>query len=57
MAICQQNLYHAQKLLKQAYNKGVKSQNYILGEKIWLGNIYLKTQRNCKLEAKFLGLF
>ena len=28
MAVCQQNLYHAQKLQKQAHNKGVKPQSY-----------------------------
>ena len=57
MIICQQNLYHAQKLQKQAHNKGVKHQSYAPGDKVWLSSKHLKTKRNCKLEAKFLGLF
>ena len=50
MTVCQQNFYHTQELQKSAYNKGVKPQSYALGK-------YLKTKRNRKLEAKFLGLF
>ena len=57
MAICQQNLYHAQELQKRAHNKGVKPQSYAPGDKIWLNSKYLRTKRNCKLEAKFLSLF
>ena len=57
MAACQQNLYHAQELQKQAHNKGVKQQNYALGDKVWLSSKHLKMKRNCKLESKFLGLF
>ena len=57
MAVCQQNLHHAQKLQKQAYNKEVKPQSYALGNKVWLSSKHLKTKRNCKLEAKFLGPF
>ena len=57
MAVCQQNLYHAQELQKRAHNKGVKPQNYALGNKVWLSNKHLRTKRNCKLEAKFLGPF
>ena len=57
MAVCQQNVYYAQKLQKQAYNKGVKPQSYALGNKIWLSSKYLKTKQNCKLKAKFLGFF
>ena len=57
MTICQQNLYHAQKLQKQAYNKGVKPQSYALGNKVWLSSKHLKTKRNRKLETKFLGPF
>ena len=55
--MCQQNLYHAQKLQKRAHNKGVKPQSYAAGDKVWLSSKHLKTKRNCKLEAKFLGLF
>ena len=57
MVICQQNFYHAQKLQKQAHNKKVKPQNYAPAKKVWLNSKYLKTKRNCKLEARFLGLF
>ena len=57
MATYQQNFHHAQKLWKWAYNKGVKPQSYAPGKKVWLNSKYLKTKQNCKLEAKFLGLF
>ena len=57
MAVCQQNLYHAQELQKQAYNKGVKLQSYAPSNKVWLSSKHLKTKQNCKLEAKFLNLF
>ena len=57
MTVCQQNLHHAQELQKQGHNKGVKPQSYAPGEKVWLSSKYLKTKRNRKLEAKFLGLF
>ena len=55
--VCQQNLYHAQELQKRGHNKGVKPSTYALGDKVWLSSKYLKTKRNCKLEAKFLGPF
>ena len=57
MAVCQQNLYHAQKLQKQAHNKEVKPQSYILGDKVWLSSKHLRTKQNYKLEAKFLSSF
>ena len=38
MTVCQQNLYHAQKLQKQAHNKNVKPQNYASGKKVWLNS-------------------
>ena len=57
MTICQQNLHHAQELQKRGYNKGVKPQRYAPGDKVWLSSQHLKTKRNCKLEAKFLGFF
>ena len=34
IAVYKQNLYHTQKLQKQAYNKRVKLQSYVLSEKI-----------------------
>ena len=57
MIVCWENLYHAQKLQKQAYNKGVKPGSYATGDKVWLNNKYIKTKRNRKLKAKFFGLF
>ena len=57
MAVCQQNLYHAQKLQKRAHDKGVKPQSYAPGDKVWLSSKHLRTKRNRKLEAKFLGPF
>ena len=57
IAVCQQNLHHAQELQKLAHNKGVKPQSYALGDKLWLSSKHLQTKRNRKLEAKFLGLF
>ena len=57
MAVCQQNLHHAQELQKQAHDKGVKPQSYAPGDKVWLSSKHLRTKRNCKLEAKFLGPF
>ena len=57
IAICQQNLYHAQKFQKQAHNKRVKPWSYAPGNKVWLNSKHLKIKRNCKLEAKFLVFF
>ena len=57
MFVCQQNLYHAQKLPKRAHNKEVMPQCYAPGDKVWLSSKYLKTKQNCKLEAKFLSPF
>ena len=57
MAVCQQNLHHAQKLQKQAYDKRVKPQSYASGDKVWLNSKHLRTKRNRKLEVKFLGFF
>ena len=57
MVAYQQNLYHTQKFQKQAHNKGIKPRSYALGKNVWLNSKYLKTKQNCKLRAKFLGLF
>ena len=57
MTVCQQNLHYAQELQKRAHNKGIKLQSYASGDKIWLSSKHLKIKQNCKLEAKFLGLF
>ena len=55
--VCQQNLHHAQELQKRAHNKRVKPQSYVPGDKAWLNSKHLKTKRNHKLKAKFLGSF
>ncbi len=57
MAVCCQNLLHAQELQKRAHDKGVKSRSYAPGEKVWLNSKYIKTKRNKKLESKFFGPF
>ena len=44
MIICQKNLHHAQKLEKQAYNKGVKPKSYTFSNKVWLNSKYIKTK-------------
>ena len=57
MTVCWKNFYHAQKLQKQAHNKGVKPRNYAPSDKVWLNSKYIKTKQNRKLEAKFFGPF
>ena len=57
MILCCVNLYHAQKLQKQAHNKGIKPKSYAPSEKVWLNSKYIKTKCNQKLEAKFFGPF
>ena len=57
MIVCLKNLHHVQELQKCAYDKGVKPQSYVPGEKVWLNSKYIKTKRNRKLEAKFFGPF
>ena len=57
MITYQDNLYHAQELQRQAYNKGVNPQSYAPSNKVWLNSKYIKIKRNCKLEAKFFGPF
>ena len=57
MTVCLQNLYHAQELSKQAYNKGVEPQSYATGDKVWLNSKHFRIKRNLKLKAKFLGPF
>ena len=55
--VCCQNLFYALKLQKRANDKGVKSQSYTPGEKVWLDSKYIKTKRNKKLESKFFWPF
>ena len=55
--VCQENLHHAQKLQKRAYDKRVKPWSYALGKKVWLNSQYIKIKYNRKIEAKFCGPF
>ena len=57
MIVCKENLHHAQKLQKWAYNKGVKPRSYAPGDRVWLNSKYIKTKHNRKLEVKFFGPF
>ena len=57
MIVCLENLHHAQKLQKQAHDKGIKPRSYALSDKIWLNNKYIQTKQNRKLEAKFFRPF
>ena len=57
MIVCRKNLYHAQELQKQIYDKGVKPRSYAPSNKVWLNSKYIKTKQNQKLKVKFLGLF
>ena len=55
--VYRENLYHAQKLQKRAYNKGIKPKSYAPSDKVWLNSKYIKTKQNWKLETKFFKLF
>ena len=55
--VWKKNLYHTQKLQKQAYNKSIKLRSYAFNNKIWLNNKYIKIKQNWKLEVKFFRLF
>ena len=55
MAVCRENLKHAQNLQKRAHNKGTKPRNYAPSDKFWLNSKYIKTKKNRKLKAKFFG--
>ena len=57
MTVCRENLHHAQKLQKRAYDKGVNPKSYAPSDKVWLNSKYIKTKQNWKLEAKFFGPF
>ena len=57
ITVCRENFYHAQKLQKQAHNKGVKLRSYASNDKVWLNSKYIKTKRNWKFEVQFFGLF
>ena len=57
IVICHENLYHAQELQKRAHDKGDKPRSYAPGKKVWLNSKFIKTKRNCQLEAKFFRPF
>ena len=57
MTVCYENFYHAQKLQKQANNKGVKPRSYVFDNEVWLNNKYIKTKQSWKPEAKFFEPF
>ena len=57
MIVYRKNLHHAQEIQKRAYNKSVKSQNYVPNNKVWLNSKYIKTNENRKLKAKLFRLF
>ena len=57
MTVCQENLHHAQKFQKQAYNKGVKHKTYASGDKVKSNSEYIKIKHNWNLKAKFFALF
>ena len=57
MIVCRKNLYYAQKLQKQAYDKSIKLRSYAPGNKVWLNSKYIKTKWNWKLEATFYRPF
>ena len=44
MIIYRENLYYAQELQKQAYDKGVKPRSYTTDDKVWLNSKYIKTK-------------
>ena len=57
MAVCRDNLQHAQDLQKRAHDKGTQPRSYSPGDKVWLNSKYIKTKQNRKLKAKFFGPF
>ena len=52
-----QKLLHVQDLQKQVYDKRIKPQSYVSGEKVWFNSKYIKIKKNQKLEAKFVRSF
>lgn len=53
LAACCENLHHAEKLQKQAYNKGVMPENYAFNNKIWLNSKYINTKYN-QIKSKYI---
>ena len=44
ITIYQENIYHAQELKKQAYDKDVKPRSYASSDIVWLNSKYIKTK-------------
>ena len=44
MIVCQENLHHAQKFQKRAYDKSINLKSYAPGDKVWLNSKYIKTK-------------
>ena len=57
MAACRKNIYYAQELQKQAYNKRTKPRSYTCNEKVWLNSKFIKNKYNRKLEVKCFRSF
>lgn len=57
MIVCQDNLYHTQKLQKGVHDEDIKSKSYAFNNKVWFTSKYIKTKQNRKLELKFFRLF
>ena len=57
ITICQENFYHAHKVQKQVYDKGVKPKSYAPSNKVWLNSKYIKTKRNQNIKAKYFRPF
>ena len=57
MVVYRENLHYAQELQKRVHDKRVKPQSYASGKNVWLNSKFIKTKRNCKLEAKFFSSF
>ena len=57
MVAYRKNLQHAQKLQKQAHDKGFKLKSYAPSKKVWLNSKYTKTKCNWKWKVKFFKSF
>ncbi len=44
IAVCRENLQHAQELQKRYHDKHAKPISYAPGEKVWLNSKYIKTK-------------
>lgn len=50
--VCCNNLFHAQEIWKQVYDKAMKLRSYAPVDKVWLNTKFIKTKKKQKLEAK-----